>query len=167
MKMSYPQETIGSVILQWFNQRFHCNKLRDRLIFYALLGFLISLYVFINAYQNDALLLWPAIIIWLFISGISSYVVYRFISTNITGNFFKEIHADIKKRILIVGISFSALFFLRTIKIADIYYYSFLAIPIALSFFVSTIVVLLWLVRYEKRNGKVLIMIEGKKAGKP
>jgi len=166
MKIPSSQETIGSVVLQWFNQRFHCNKLKDLLLFYVLMSFLLSLYIFINAYQNNALLLWPAILFWFFISGISTYVVCKFISANIEGNFFKEKHVDLKRRILIIGGSFSALFFLRMIKITDIYYYSYLAIPIALSFFVSTLFVLLWLIRYEKRNGTVRIMIEEKRGGK-
>jgi hypothetical protein len=163
MNIDKQQETIGQLIIKGIKQYLHCNKLRDRLLFYCLLGLLINFFVFINAYQRNAIILFPALLIWFFISGISTYLVYRQITAKIIGNVYKEIQAGLKKRILILGISFIILFFLQKIEIADIYYYSFLAIPITLSFFIATAVTLIWLIDYESKNGDVFIVIDRKK----
>ncbi len=161
--MENQQETIGHLITEWVKQHFHCNKLKDRLLFYALLGFLINIYVFINAYHIKAILLFPSLLIWLFISTVSTYLVYRHIVTRIVGNIYKEIQVGPKRRILILGIFLFILYIFRKININDTFYYSFLAIPITLSFFITTIALLIWLIHYESKKGEVFIVIEKKR----
>ena len=151
-------ETLGYLIMKWFQQHFHCDRLRDRFLYYTGLSFFINLYVFIMAYRNNAILLSPALFLWIFMVGISVYFVRKNISTRIVGNRFKESQAGVKKRILIISFSLFILYFLRRIKIPATLFYPFLAIPISLSFLGATIVTLIWIIHYESNNGAVFIV---------
>src|SRR3990172_1233661 len=95
-------ETLGSLIIKWFQENMPCNKLRTRLMGYTLFSFLINIYIFINAYNNNAILLFPALLEWILLSSISTYLVYRQIISSIVGNLYKEFSVEPKRHILII-----------------------------------------------------------------
>ena len=62
------------------------------------------------------------------------------------------------------SIALFILYLLQKINFSDVFYYSFLAIPITLSFFIASVSALIWLVNYETKNGDVFIRkIENRK----
>lgn len=156
------QEMLIHLIIKWFQQRFYRNRLRDRLLCYAIMSFLINIYVFLTAYRNNAILLFPALLLWIVVAGGSAYVVRKSISTRIVRNTYKEIQTGVKKRVLFVGICLLILYLFQRMKISNTVFHSFVAIPVTLSFFFATVITFVWLLRYESKKGTVLVIKERK-----
>jgi len=149
---------LGQLIIRWIHQRFHWNRLRVRLLYYTLLALLINSYAVFKAYGSDAIMLFPSFLLWLFMAAVSIYFVCRQVARRVSGNWYVEGDSIFKKRILVLGTSMLILFLLRTADIPALLFYSFLAIPITLSFFLSACAALIWVIRYESRKGTIFVM---------
>lgn len=144
-------------IMDLFYMKFSGNRLIYRLIFYFFFGFAFHLYVVATTSHIEIPSLYIGVILGLLGGLLYGRRAVRNIEDNITGNIYKEPQSTLTKRIIILCVFFSIILLLDLVKIPQKVFFPYFALPITLLYPIAVFFTIIWLFRYEKKNGPVHI----------